>query len=208
MSKFLMSNHQQKSRDLIRLDYQRQRNGGIANTKNPYAMPGTLDVWMTRFDKLFAKTVFGNLDKEEIAMLAPTYPILTPLCQDCSSTETGVFSRSSFVVSYEQAQASQTTCSLCAVLYKQMDSMTGDNKNKMVLQEGSSLTTARGEPPILSLIVGPSPGRLCISSLETNINRGRRSESFPGYLPERFPHSTNPWKSHPNQVIKEMDQVV
>jgi hypothetical protein len=196
-----MSNHQQKSRDLIRLDHQRHRNGGIANTKNPYAMPGTLDVWISHFDNLFAKTIFGTLDKNEIVRLAPAYPILTPLCQDCSSTDTGLFSRGSFVVSYEKTQATQTTCSLCTVLYKKMNDITGD-KGKMVLQEGSSLVTARGESPLLSLVVGPSPGRQCISSLWNNINCVCRPQSFPGHLPERFPNSTDTRKPYSDQAVK------
>ena len=95
-----MSNRQQKSRDLIRLYHHRQENGGRANTKNPYAVPITLDAWMTHFDNLFAKTVFGMLDNEEICKLAPAYPVLTSLCQECSSPETGLFSRGSFSVSY------------------------------------------------------------------------------------------------------------
>ena len=159
MSKFLMSTHQQKPRDLIQPDRQRRRNGGIANTNNPYAIPGTLNLWITHFDNLFAKNVFSILDNDEISKLAPAYPILSSLCQHCSNTETGIFSRGSFLVSYKKAERFQMTCALCAVVYKVMSSTAGDDRYKMVLREGSSLISARGEPPLLSLVVGPIPGR-------------------------------------------------
>lgn len=188
-----MSNRQQKSRDLIRLYHHRQNNGGRANTKNPYAVPITLDAWMTHFDNLFAKTVFGMLDNEEICKLAPAYPVLTSLCQECSSPETGLFSRGSFSVSYEKANTTQTICALCAIMYDKMSSMTGDNKIKTMLQEGSSFTTARGEPPLFSWVVGPSPGRSCISSPMHRVNQGRRPKSFLGHLPERISGFTDPW---------------
>ena len=154
-----MSYHQQNPRDLIRFDHQRQQNGGVANTKNPYAIPEPLDAWTTHLDNLFAKTVFGILEKNEIFKLAPAYPILTSLCQHCSSTETGLFSRGSFLVLYEKTKASQSICSLCAIIFQKMSNTTGDKKPRMMLREGSSLTTARGDPPLLSLVVGPSPGR-------------------------------------------------
>ncbi len=193
-----MLKHQQKSRDLIRLYHQRQRNGGIANTKNPYAIPGTLNVWITHFDNLFAKTVFGTLDNDELSRLAPAYPILTPLCQNCSDIETGIFSRGSFLVSYEKVQASRTICALCAVIYKEMNSTTSDNNRRMVLKEGSSLTTARGDSPLLSLVVGPCPGRQSIPSFRNNVNRGRRPESISRHLPEGLSRSTEPWKFCPD----------
>jgi hypothetical protein len=170
MNTFLMLSHQQYSRGLIRPDHQRQRNGGRANTKNPYAIPGTLHVWTTHFDNLFAKSVFGVLDNNEISRLAPAYPILTSLCQHCSSTETGIFSEVPFLVSFAKAQASHTTCNLCAVVYRIMDGTAGDNRNKTVLREGSSLTFARGEPPLLCLVVGPSPGTSFIIFSSNNIN--------------------------------------
>jgi len=159
MSKLLMSTRQQKSRDLIRVYHQRQNNGGKANTKNPYPVPITLDAWMTHFDNLFARTVFGALDDDEISMLAPAYPVQTYLCRVCSSTQMGVFSRAYFSISYEQARAFETKCALCAIVYDRMSSATGDNASKVILQEGSCLTTSRGEPPLLSWVVGPSPGK-------------------------------------------------
>ncbi|KAG9188484.1 hypothetical protein G6011_02407 [Alternaria panax] len=67
------SRQEQKSRDPIRLNHQRQWNGGMANTKNPYAIPGTFNVWITHFDNLFAKNVFGILEDDEIARLAPAH---------------------------------------------------------------------------------------------------------------------------------------
>jgi hypothetical protein len=208
MSKILMSIHQQKLRDMIRSYHQRQRNGGIANTKNPYAMPRTLNVWITHFDNLFAKTVFGSLDSDEVPRLAPVYPTLTSLCHHCSNPKTGIFSRGSFLVSYDKAQESKTTCSLCAIIYEKMNSTIGDNSGKVVLQEGSSLTTARGELPLFSLVVGPSRGMYCSPLLRINTDRRQRSQSFPRHLPERFSHSTYPWNFYSSQIVTKMAQVV
>lgn len=203
-----MSSHQQKSRDLVRLYYQRRQNGGIANTKNPYAIPGALDMWIKHFDNLFAKTVFGTLDSDEFNRLAPVYPILTPLCQNCSDIETGIFSRGSFVVSHERAQVSRAMCSLCAVIYMAMNRTVGDNRHKIVLREGSSLTLGRGEPPLLSLVIGPSPGKLCFPLPRNTIDTEHRSQSVSGHLPERLASSTGPWKFYPGQIAEEVDQMV
>jgi len=203
-----MSIHQQKSRDLVRLYYQRRQNGVIANTKNPYAIPGALDIWTKQFDNLFAKTVFGTLDSDEFKRLAPMYPILTPLCQNCSHTETGTFSGGSFVVSYERAQASRAMCSLCAVIYMAMNHTTGEDRYKMVLREGSSLTLGRGEPPLLSLVIGPSPGKLWVLLLRITTDTENRPQSVSGYLPERLASFTGPWKFYPGQIAEEVDQMV
>jgi len=156
ISRSLMRNRKQNKVDLIYPYPQRQRFIEIRDIKTPEAIRGSLNVWITSFDNLFAKAVFGNLDDHERSALAPVYPIKSPLCLQCSDIETGIFSRGLFSTSYEKAQTSQTTCCLCAIIYEEMNSTAEDNSYKTMLREGSSLITERGEPPSFSLVVGPS----------------------------------------------------
>jgi serine/threonine protein kinase len=154
---FLMPTIQQSPQELTSISLGRQPERQ-ANTKDPYATPSALDVWNTHTDNLFAKSVFSNLDSNEISGLAPAYPVSTSLCGECSSAQRGLFSRSSFSVSYEKAQESQATCALCAMLCEKMREIPGEDSEKMILREESSLTTARGESPVLSIVVGPTQG--------------------------------------------------
>jgi hypothetical protein len=144
----------------------RQQPERQANTKNPYATPSALDIWNTHSDIIFAKGVFSNLDTEEVYELTPAEEVVTPLCEDCSNLETGFFSRSSFSKSFTNAYRCRLRCTLCAIMFAKMEKIAGKNSEKMLLREESSLTTARGEPPVLSIVVGPTEGKPPISLIE------------------------------------------
>jgi hypothetical protein len=131
-----------------------------ANTKNPYATPSALDIWNTHSDIIFAKGIFSNLEANEVIELTPAQPERTSLCKECSDPDTGLFSRSSFSKSFANAYKRSKTCIVCAVILEKMGGMLENNSEKMLLREESSLTTARGESPVLSIVVGPTRGNI------------------------------------------------
>jgi serine/threonine protein kinase len=141
----------------------RQQPEGQANTKNPYATPSSLDVWNTQSDIIYAKTVFSNLDMGDLLELSPKHTVQSSFCKDCSSADRGIFSRGSFSKSFMEAQRTRYTCNLCAILYEEMVKMPEKSSERMLLREESALTTARGDPPILSIVVGPTEGMFSTS---------------------------------------------
>jgi hypothetical protein len=158
----------------------RQRPDGQANTRNPYATPSSLDVWNTHSDIVYAKSVFSSLDTDEVIELSTKHQKPSSFCEECSSTDRGIFSRGSFSKTFATAQATRSECTLCGILYEEMEKMP-QSSERMLLREESSLTTARGDPPILSIVVGPTKG-MCIMyySETTTLNFANRPEPYPG----------------------------
>jgi hypothetical protein len=113
------------------------------------------DVWIPIRDNLFAKNYFASLTRAEIAKLAWVGQSFKSLCSHCSDIKTGLAARTSFKATLSQIISHRAICAQCTAVCKRLKDLKIEDPNTLIIRENSSLTTRRGDPPILNLIVGP-----------------------------------------------------
>ncbi|KAH5594453.1 hypothetical protein HBI24_006400 [Parastagonospora nodorum] len=135
------------------------------------------DVWIPIRDNLFAKNYFASLTRAEIARLAWVGQSSKSLCSHCSDTKTGLAARTSFKATLAQIISRRSICAQCTAVCKRLKDLKIEDPNTLILRENSSLTTRRGDPPILNLIVGPQTSP---SKVPNDIQRGLPALPAPG----------------------------